>query len=289
MDVSVQNSPIPKAGGKGEAGLPSGVIRRLYPGGAKKAFNITYDDGVIQDVRFVELLNRYGLKGTFNLNSELMRREFTWTHPNGMEVRRLPVERVRSLYEGHEVGSHSRTHPYMSSLTQEELLFEMGQDKADLEELFGREVAGFALPFRFYSEIIADCARRCGFEYSRISEFTGNYTPCTDYYYWKTGFYHIEPGLTDYVAAFLNTDEELALCQIVGHSYDLDALNLWGTMEVILAAVSGRYDIWSCTHLELVRYLKAMDEYMRTGENHSDQTLWLEENGQIQVIRPIQL
>ena len=260
--------------------------RRLYPGGAKKAFNITYDDGVLQDVRFVELLNRYGLKGTFNLNSEFMRREFAWTHPNGMEVRRLPVSAVCSLYEGHEVGSHSRTHPYMSSLSREEILFEMAQDKADLEALFGREVAGFALPFRFYSDEIADCAKACGFEYSRISEFTESFTPCREYYYWKTGFYHIEPGLADYVAGFLRTEEELALCQIVGHSYDLDAENLWGLMELILAAVSGRYDVWSCTHLELVRYLKAMEAYERTGENRSNLTLWIEEDGKIQVIRP---
>jgi hypothetical protein len=58
------------------------------------------------------------------------------------------------------------------------------------------------------------------------------------------------------------------------------------SMELILAAVSGRYDVWSCTHLELVRYLKAMEAYERTGENRSNLTLWIEEDGKIQVIRP---
>ena len=48
------------------------MIRKLYPGGKEKAFNVSYDDGVAQDVRFVKLLNRYGLKGTFNLISALM-------------------------------------------------------------------------------------------------------------------------------------------------------------------------------------------------------------------------
>ena len=56
------------------------MIRKLYPGGKAKAFNISYDDGVIQDIRFVELLNRYGLKGTFNLNYGLMKSGFTWQH-----------------------------------------------------------------------------------------------------------------------------------------------------------------------------------------------------------------
>ena len=193
-------------------------MRKLYPLGKRKAFNITYDDGVMQDGRFVTLLNRYGLKGTFNLNSRLMAEKFTWVHPNGMNVTRMSREEIGNLYDGHEIASHTLTHPYMSSLSREELLYQMGQDRENLENLFDREVKGFAVPFSYYSGLIADCARECGFEYARMSEFAESYDPCTDWYYWKTGFYHIKPGLTDFVAGFLNTDRELAVCQIVGHS-----------------------------------------------------------------------
>ena len=259
-------------------------MRKLYPGGKKKAFNITYDDGVLQDVRFVRLLNRYGLKGTFNLNSELMRQEFSWTHPNGMEVRRLSEEAVRFLYDGHEVASHTLTHPYMSELPEWEIMRQMGQDRENLERLFGREVRGFAVPFSWYSDTIARCAEKCGFEYARMSEFSGSYSPCTEWYYWKTGVYHIQPELTDFAAGFLNTDEELAVCQIVGHSYDLDAENLWGTMELICAAVAAREDVWACTNLELVRYLKAMETF--DGTNHSDRTLWFGDDGQVLCLAP---
>ena len=38
-------------------------------GGKKKAVTLSFDDGVTQDRRLVELLNRYQLKATFNLNS----------------------------------------------------------------------------------------------------------------------------------------------------------------------------------------------------------------------------
>jgi len=259
-------------------------MRKCYPGGKRKAFNITYDDGVLQDVRFVELLNRYGLKGTFNLNSELMEREFAWIHPNGMEVRRLSRDAVRHLYDGHEIASHTLTHPYMDELPEWELMRQLGEDRRNLEMLFGREVKGFAVPFSYYSGLIARCAETCGFEYARMSEFSGNYNPCTDWYYWKTGFYHIQPGLADYAAGFLNTQQELAVCQIVGHSYDLDAENLWGTMELICAAVASREDVWSCTNLELVRYLKAMEQF--DGVNRSDQTLWFEVDGRIISILP---
>ena len=177
-------------------------MRKLYPGGRDRAFNITYDDGVLQDLRFVELMNRYGLKGTFNLNSELMLSEFSWIHPNGMEVQRLAVDTARWLYRGHEIASHSLTHPYMSSLSRDEIMTQLGEDKRALEALLGMPVAGFAVPFHFYSAEIADCARECGFEYARMSEFSNSYIPCRDWYYWKTGFYHIEPGLEAFADGF---------------------------------------------------------------------------------------
>lgn len=259
-------------------------MRKLYPGGKRKAFNITYDDGVLQDVRFVEMMNRYGLKGTFNLNSRLMEEEFAWIHPNGMEVRRLSPAAVRNLYDGHEIASHTLTHPYMTELSEQEILEQMGADRENLERLFGREVRGFAVPFSYYSDLIAQCAENCGFEYARMSEFSSSYEPCRDWYYWKTGFYHIQAGLSDFAAGFLNTEEELALCQIVGHSYDLDAEQLWGTMELICAAVSAREDVWYCTNLELVRYLKAMDCF--DGTNRSDRDLWFERDGAAVVLHP---
>ena len=230
-------------------------MKKHYPGGKRKAFNITYDDGVLQDQRFVALLNKYGIKGTFNLNSQLMKEQFSWTHPNGMQVTRLSYEQARHLYDGHEVASHTLTHPYMYSLSDEELYHQMKTDKENLEVLFGREVKGFAVPFDYYDDRIAECAKACGFTYARKSEFTGSFTPCTDAYHWETGIYHIDAYLTDFVAEFLNTQEELAVCQIVGHSYDLDAENLWGTLELICAAVSKCDDIWFCTNAELVEYL----------------------------------
>ena len=54
--------------------------QKRFLNGKTKIFNVTYDDGVLQDVRFVALLNKYNLKGTFNLNSGLMESEFEWTH-----------------------------------------------------------------------------------------------------------------------------------------------------------------------------------------------------------------
>ena len=260
------------------------MVRKLYPGGKNKAFNITNDDGVLQDIRFVSLLNRFALKGTFNLNSQLMEEEFTWTHPNGMEVRRLGINAVQGLYDGHEIASHTLTHPYMHELPEFEILRQLREDKRRLESIFGQEVQGFAVPFDYYSDLIARSAEVCGFEYARMSEFSLSYAPCTDWYHWKTGVYHIIPELVPFVEGFLKTEEELAVCQIVGHSYDLDTENLWETMERICSAVAEQDEVWACTNLELVRYLKAMTQF--DGTNRSNIDLWFDLDGKVYVLHP---
>lgn len=259
-------------------------MRKLYPNGKSKAFNITYDDGVMQDVRFVAILNRFGIKGTFNLNSALMEEEFSWSHPCGMEVKRLSPDAVQGLYDGHEIASHTLTHPYMQELPEFEILRQLGEDKARLESIFGQKVSGFAVPFDYYSDLIARSAEICGFEYARMSEFSLSYAPCTDWYHWKTGVYHIMPELVPFVEEFLKTNQELAVCQIVGHSYDLDAENLWETMEYICELIAGQEDVWTCTNLELVRYLKAMEQF--DGTNRSDMDLWFERDGEVIAVRP---
>lgn len=265
------------------------MIKKLYPGGKPKAFNITYDDGVLQDVRFVELLNKYGLKGTFNLNSELMENEFEWTHPNGMIVKRLPTSVVAELYQNHEVASHTLTHPYLSQLNEAEVMHQMAKDKENLERLTGKPVLGFAGPFHHWSDMIADCAKKCGFEYARTAEERYSYAPPEEYYYWAAGSYHIMPGFRDFVEGFFHTEEELALCQIVGHTYDLDAEDMWDYMESILKRVAEDKSICSMTNLELVRYLKAMRSAVITADgiqNPSDLPLWFEWNSSPICVEP---
>ena len=265
------------------------MIRKLYPGGKTKVFNISYDDGVVQDIRFVELLNRYGLKGTFNLNYGLMHSAFTWTHECGMIVRRLREEEVAGIYQGHEIASHSYSHPYFDNMPESDILKELGADKFFLERLTGREVAGYATPFYFYSDLMADCVRHCGFEYARISEESNDYSVPSDIYRWRGSKFHWDEDLETFVQGFLETEKELALCQLVGHSYDLDVMNLWDKMERICHDVSKDSNVWPATHLEIVRYLRAMDQVWITDgnlKNESNVDLWFEIDGKTVCIGP---
>ena len=50
------------------------VATRLYmrfPEERAKALTLSYDDHSEQDIRFIEILNRNGIKGTFNISTGL--------------------------------------------------------------------------------------------------------------------------------------------------------------------------------------------------------------------------
>ncbi len=266
------------------------MIKKLYPGGKTKAFNITYDDGVLQDIRFVELLNKYNLKGTFNLNSGLMENQFEWAHESRVVIKRLSADVAVKLYDGHEIASHTLTHPYMHNLDEKEITHQMKQDKDNLEKIFGREISGFAVPFDYYSPLIAYCVNKCGFEYGRCSQERYSYSPPANHLWWAAGTYHINPKWRKFAEEFFTTDTELALCQIVGHFYDLDTENMWDEMENLLCRVSNDKNIASMTNVELARYLKAMDKAIiskKSISNKSDTDLWFSINDKIICVKAL--
>ncbi len=265
------------------------MIQKLYPGGREKAFSLSYDDGVYQDIRLVDLLNRYGLKGTFNLNTGLMKTEFEWVHESGMPVRRLPEDVVRKLYAGHEVASHTCTHPYMESLSEPEILAQMASDRFFLEKLLGKHVLGFAVPFLYDSPVITRCAAEVGFVYKRISEVSNDYSVPEDLFRWRGSKFHWDEDLEAFVDGFLSTDQELALCQIVGHSYDLDVMDAWERMEGLFAGICEDPKVLPMTNLELAQYTRAMRRAHITEvtvQNPTDQTLWFRHKGKTFPVRP---
>jgi len=90
----------------------------------KKAVTFSYDDGETQDQRFVNLLNQYGIKCTFNINTSLGNE--TGSFPVGhIIVKRYPIEELVPIYQGHEVASHTLTHPFLTQIPRKEIIKEI--------------------------------------------------------------------------------------------------------------------------------------------------------------------
>lgn len=103
--------------------------------GKMKAVTFSFDDGITQDCRLIDILGKYGLKCTFNLNSGLLgpagslyQEEVTVAH-----LKPRPCE-VRAIYEGHEIAAHTLTRPNLIELDGEAVIREVEQDRLALSE-----------------------------------------------------------------------------------------------------------------------------------------------------------
>ena len=143
---------------------------------------------------------------------------------------------------------------------------------------FSEKIRGFAVLFDYYSELIEECVKECGFEYARISEESYSFTPQSDFYKWQATIFHCDNRLKVLTQAFIETEEELALFQVVGHSYNLDVENKWNNIEDVCKTISEQDDILPMTTIQIINYLKAINNVEITNEyiqNNSEISVWL--------------
>lgn len=223
--------------------------------GKKKAITFSYDDGVTQDIRLIELFNKYGLKCTFNLNSGLLGKSGQLLR-EGVDVRhdKISPERVREIYATHEVATHSVTHPYLTRLTDGEIIREIEDDRIRLSELVGYEVVGHAYPMGDCDRRVADLLRdHTGVKYARTVVSTHNFDIQTDMHLFNPTVYHHremdEMFRLGEEFLSLKTDEP-KLFYIWGHAYEFDIHNDWKRFEEFLEMISGRDDIFYGTNKE---------------------------------------
>lgn len=223
--------------------------------GKKKAITFSYDDGVTQDIRLIDLFNKYGLKGTFNINSGYLGQSGELIR-EGVHVRhdKVAPDMLRSIYEGHEVATHSVTHPDLTKLSDEAIIREIEDDRIKLSELVGYDVVGHAYPFGTCDRRVADILdTRTGVKYARTVVSTHNFDIQTDLQLFNPTVYHHREmdELFRLGEEFLNlkTDEP-KLFYIWGHAYEFDIHNDWKRFEEFLEMISHREDIFYGTNAE---------------------------------------
>lgn len=229
-----------------------------YPEGRAKALTLSYDDGVEQDIQLIEILDRYGLKATFNLNSGCFAPEGK-VYPEGTIHRRLSTSKVAELYgkNGHEVAVHSLKHPYLETLPASNVAYEIVKDRENLEAMFGRIVRGMAYPMGTFSDEVVEVLRNCGIAYARTVVSTEKFTIPTDWLRMPATCHHKNPNLMVLAEKFLNANETKAplLFYLWGHSYEFEADNNWDVIENFAAYMGGKENIWYATNIEIYDYI----------------------------------
>ena len=225
--------------------------------GKMKAATFSYDDGLTQDLRVIDILDKYGLKGTFNISSGCFGKDHYLTI-NDTEVKHFYVNpsELSQIYKNHEIASHALTHENLFYLTDEEIIQQVEEDRINLEDMTGREIVGFAYPGGGFDGRTAEVLKhRTGVKYARTALPTLGFSrPANPYIWYPTENYRFLMNNCMYlVDEFLNANpNEPMVLYIWGHGYEHDAYNDWEQFEEFCKHISGRDDIFYGTNREIL-------------------------------------
>ncbi|MBR5191987.1 MAG: polysaccharide deacetylase family protein [Clostridia bacterium] len=229
-----------------------------------KALTFSFDDGITQDIRFIEILNKYGLKSTFNLNSGLFGNKGIVNVKKDGEIIQIPhnkvhAEDIKKIYSGHEVAVHTLTHPYLVNEDDSCIIWQVEEDRKILSNLCGYEVVGMAYPNadpNHDERVIKVIKENTGVKYSRtirknfsfdLQENLLSFDP--------TAHIGNKKELFELAEKFINMKNPTKpqLFYIWGHTYEFDYANGgvdWQVIEDFCKLVSNKEDIYYCTNKE---------------------------------------
>ncbi len=247
-----------------------------FPGGKAKAVTFSYDDGVRADLRLIETMNRYSIKGTFNLAGWVLNAQ-----PGG---NRLTVEEVQKyiLDAGHEVAVHGMEHRAPGILRAAQGIREVLSCRVELEKAFGRIIRGMAYPDTGIGRLTS------GVDYATIRKYlqdldivyartlagdNKNFMMPEDWYAWMPSVRHANPEALEYAKAFVQLQiptyvaaQYPRLFYLWGHSYEFDDNNNWELLDQLCAELGNRDDIWYATNMEIYEYTQAYNSLIYSAD-----------------------
>ena len=228
--------------------------------GKLKAITFSYDDAVTQDIEFIELLNKYNLKATFNINSELLGLKGMLIRENKRVAHyKVHASDVRELYAGHEVAVHTLTHPRLPDIADDnEVIRQVEQDRLNLSELVGYDVVGMAYPcggINHDDRVIDIVKNHTGVKYSR----TITSSHCFDI---QENLHRLNPTIhhLDFEKMMQLGEEFIELktdtpkiFYVWGHSFEMDyEADYWVKLEEFFKLISNQDDIFYGTNKEVL-------------------------------------
>ncbi len=234
----------------------------LFPGFKTKAFTMSFDDGIDTDIRMAQIMRRYGIKGTFNLNSGLFSPEGTVKPKDKVSIP-LTVSQAKELFSdpSFEAACHGSRHIALGHTCGAYALSDILEDRLTLERTLGRLVCGFAYPFSSYNDDVKEMLRLSGFVWARGDKRTADFLlPREDEWYDWRGVHHMDGNADELIDRFVgepNLYYHGQLLYLWGHTYEFEEHGLWGKIEETFKKLASCPDIWYATNSEVCRYVKA--------------------------------
>jgi peptidoglycan/xylan/chitin deacetylase (PgdA/CDA1 family) len=128
---------------------------------------LTFDDGYTNVLRHgLEPLAQSGFIAIQFLVADLLGQYNQWDVPLGEAAEpMMDVAQVRDwLTAGHDIGSHTLTHPHLTQLSREQAREEITASRKKLEDLFERPIEHFCYPYGDWNESVRDLVRAAGYK-----------------------------------------------------------------------------------------------------------------------------
>ena len=241
------------------------IFRMRWPGQKIRAFTMSYDDGRMEDDRLARIMRKNGVKGTFNINTALFYgedRPDPAEKPLHRRMRKSEFLRFAEEFKDiAEIAVHTRTHPALATLTSPQIMEEIVEDRAEIEEMLDTICRGMAYPFGDCNDTIVRVAESCGIAYSRTTVSSKDFAVPRDWLRLPATCHHRNPELFDLADRFFSYEEKFnvapKLFYLWGHSYEFDDYDNWDLIENFLAKMGNRDDVWYATNIEIYDYVKA--------------------------------
>ena len=217
----------------------------VYPNGNHKALIMSYDDGLDDDIALAQLFDRYGIIGTFHLNSGLLDTRAIWNEgkPNEILQTYLSKDTLVHVFKNHEIAVHGTYHKALLGLSDKEILEEINVDIENLTILSDRKISSMAYAFGSTNDHVAEVIGTTPLTNARTVKPSYNFELPQDYYLWNPTCHDSEA--LEYLEAYLSLDSpSLSLFYVWGHSWELrDTLRNQNILK-FCNEIGDRDDIW---------------------------------------------
>ena len=245
------------------AGENSGLVRDGTP---KKYFTLSFDDGITQDLRIIEIMKKYNMDCiTFNINTGLYGANWTWVadalnSPGLSHLRFTKEELSGGIYDGFDVEVHTLMHGSLKNFSKRQVTREVAKDAENITAITGIRPIGMAYPGgdTEYTESTIDVIMETtDIRFGRGITSTYDFGLPTYFMQWQPTCSFSDARLESLVQSFLEAEcTEDMLFYVWGHAYELDAFDSWDRFESFIKTMSEAEDVVCVTNAEFYQLFK---------------------------------
>lgn len=235
----------------------------------------SWDDGHPLDIRLLELLEKYSIKGTFYI---------PLCNPEN-EVMQTNLIQEISNYQ--EIGGHTVNHKFLDALNYKEAKYEIYQCKLLIENIISKQIDAFCFPGGRYSNRDIELILNAGFLFGRTTKLLSatnvnsylmntsiqvfNHSSITlskhcirhfNFHALISNFLFINSNRDFFelaISNFLKQIKPYDVLHIWGHSWEIDKFNLWNRLEDLFKYLSSYDRIICLNNTDTWNYLQNLN------------------------------